>query len=131
MRNAPIREGIYCYHGTLVWLKSFGFGANPLFPQMPHPPFPFSTPSTCPGGELESSVEHERCSSAWQGWRDSSSWMLASREEALKLAPACGARTGYRGSKEVVVVWGVGLREPVRKMKMGVFWRERNDSRQK
>lgn len=45
---------------------------------------------------MEISVEHERGSSAWQGWRDSSSWMLASREEALKLAPACGARTVYK-----------------------------------
>ena len=43
---------------------------------------------------------HERCSSAKQGWRDTSSWMLASREEALKLAPAWGVGTGERGLRE-------------------------------
>jgi len=104
MRKAPIREVYYCYHGTLVWLKSRELQANlPPHPTCPNAPPSLSpsTPCTCPGGVSERLVEHihERCSK--QGWRDTSSWMPGSGEEALKLAPAWGAEPGERG-------WGGG-----------------------
>lgn len=46
---------------------------------------------------MEHSVEHirERCSAAMQGI---SSWMLGSRQDALKLPPAWGAGTGGLGA---------------------------------
>lgn len=46
---------------------------------------------------------HERCSSVRQGWKDTSSWILRYREEALKLASASGAGTvewGQSGGKK-------------------------------
>lgn len=118
MRKSLSREVDSCYHGTLARLKSTELWVNlpppANFPSAP-PSLPYSTPFTCPRGGLECLVEHihERCSRARQGWRDTSSWMLGSREEALKLAPAWVTGTGEWGREgkggsveEEQIKWG-------------------------
>lgn len=53
-------------------------------------------------------------------------WMLGSREEALKLAPAWGAGTGERGQGR-----GRERGRRVKRMRVGDLWRRRNAGRQR